>query len=181
MKGDRAALFVDQELRTYCESGGLHFESWQAFMAVFVEKFCPRNKVQTARIELETPSYYQGSRTVEEYVDHFRELVDRAHYQEGAHIVLKFRHGLHPHIQDQVACMVAGRPSDEVPQQWYKAAILYDENRVVSEVFTGRSSRNPRATPGTIEHRDVTITLEGRSKALRGRSGNATAAHMESL
>jgi hypothetical protein len=108
MKGDRAAQFVNQELRSYCRTGVLCFESWQAFVAIFVARFCPRNEVQTTRIKLETPSYFQGCRTVEEYVDHFRELVDQAHYLEGAHIVLKFRQGLHPHIQDQVAC----RPSD---------------------------------------------------------------------
>jgi hypothetical protein len=46
MKGDRATLFVDQELRTYRESSGLRFKSWQAFMAVFIEKFCPRNELE---------------------------------------------------------------------------------------------------------------------------------------
>lgn len=99
-------------------------------------KFCLRNKVQAARIELKTQHYFQECQTIEEYINHFGELVDWAHYLKGAPIILKFCQGLLPHMQDQVACMVAGQPSDEIPQQWYKTAILYDENCIINEVFT---------------------------------------------
>ena len=46
--------------------------------------------------------------TINEYVDDFREIVDCARYFEGAHIVLKFRQGLNPKIQDHVVCLTSG-------------------------------------------------------------------------
>ena len=56
---------------------------------------------------------------VDEYVDSFREIVDKAHYFEGSHIVLKFCQGINAKIQDHIACLTQGRPSDEILQQWY--------------------------------------------------------------
>ena len=43
-----------------------------------------------AHMDLETSKYHQGSHSVNEYIDEFRELVDCAEYTEGANIVLKF-------------------------------------------------------------------------------------------
>jgi hypothetical protein len=40
--------------------------------------FCPKNKVQTSRTELEILRFFQNSRIVDEYVDDFKELVNRA-------------------------------------------------------------------------------------------------------
>src|SRR6202789_1854787 len=135
MKSGRAAHFVDRQMRGYHSIGSLPYESWNDFVAEFTSDFCPKNEIQTSRTELETSKYYQGTRTVDEYVDEFRELVDRSRYFEGAHIVLKFRQGLNPKIQDHVACLTSGRPSDETPQEWYNAAILCDENRIANEAF----------------------------------------------
>lgn len=136
MKSDRAALFVDRSLRTYRISGRLPFESWLEFSTAFVTEFCPKNEVQVARTILESSEYFQGHRNVEEYVDEFRDLVQRANYFEAAHIVLKFRRGLNPQIQDHIACLIIERPSDESPKEWYDAAILCDENRIMNEIFT---------------------------------------------
>ena len=61
-----------------------------------------------AGTDLETSKYHQGSRSVNEYVDEFRELVDHAEYTEGMNIVLKFRHGLSPIIQNYIACLTYG-------------------------------------------------------------------------
>jgi Retrotransposon gag protein len=116
--------------------GSLTYMTWQEFTLEFVTEFCPKNEVQTSQTNLETATYFQGSRTVDEYVDSFREVVEKARYFEGAHIVLKFRQGLNAKIQDHVACLTQGCPSDEIPQQWYDAAILCDENRIANAAFT---------------------------------------------
>jgi len=145
MKSGRAARFVDRQMREYQTVGSLSYVSWTEFAADFIADFCPKNEVQTSRTELETLKYYQGSRTVDEYVDDFRELVELARYFEGAHIVLKFRQGLNPQIQDHVACLTTGRPSDEVPKQWYSAAILCDENRIANEAFRASSRTTKQA------------------------------------
>jgi hypothetical protein len=41
-------------------------------------------------------------------------------------------------IQDHVACMTHGRPSDDVPKEWYNAAILCDENRITNKAILER-------------------------------------------
>ena len=56
-------------------------------------------------------------------------------YVKGAHIVLKFCHGLNPQIQDDIACLIIACLSDDSPKEWYDAAILYNENCVSHEAF----------------------------------------------
>ena len=132
MKSEQASRFVDQKMRMYDVVGSLNYVTWQEF----VTEFCPKHEVQTSQTDLETTTYFQGSRTVNEYVDSFKEIVDKACYFEGSHIVLKFRQGLNAKIQDHVACLTQGCPSDEIPQQWYDTAILCDENRIMNTAFT---------------------------------------------
>jgi hypothetical protein len=81
---------------------------WQEFVQEFISEFCPKNKIQMAWTNLETPRYFQGSRTIDEYVDAFCEMIGWAHYLEGSHIALKFWQGLNPKIQDYVACLTNG-------------------------------------------------------------------------
>jgi hypothetical protein len=132
-------------MRNYQTVGGLPYVTWQEFVAEFVEEFCPKNEVLTSRTHLETSRYFQGARNVDEYVDEFRETVERARYFEGAQIVMKFRQGLNPRIQDYVACLTNGRPSDDNPKEWYAAAILCDENRIANEAFKASSRIAPRS------------------------------------
>jgi hypothetical protein len=144
MKSDRVVCFVDRHMRNYQSVGGLPYSTWQEFVAEFMAEFCPKNEVQTARTALETLKYFQGSRTVDEYVDEFRKMIERARYFEGAHIVMKFRQGLNPKIQDHVTFLTSGRPSDDLPREWYAAAILCDENRITNKAFRSSSHMAPR-------------------------------------
>jgi hypothetical protein len=143
MKSGRAARFVERQMRDYHNVGSLSYGSWQEFVDEFIAEFCPKNEVQTSRTDLETTKFFQGGRNVDEYVDDFREIVQRSRYFEGAHIVLKFRQGLDEKIQDHVACLTEGRPSDDSPQQWYAAAILCDENRIANQAFRAYSRIAP--------------------------------------
>jgi hypothetical protein len=91
------------------------------------------------RTNLETSKYFQGSKTIDEYVNEFCEMINYTRYFEGAHIILKFCQGLNTKIQDHVACMTHGQPSDNVPKKWYDAAILCDEDRITNKAFTSSS------------------------------------------
>jgi hypothetical protein len=73
---------------------GISYASWQEFVDKFISEFCPKNEVQTSRTDLETTKFFQGGRSVDEYVNDFCEIVQRARYFEGTHIVLKFCQGL---------------------------------------------------------------------------------------
>jgi len=99
-------------------------------------------------MDLETSKYYQGSHSVDKYVDEFRELVDHAEYTKGTNIVLKFQHGLSPIIQNYIACLTYGQPSNDIPKDWYDAAILCNENHIVNSAFqsTLRSTQTTATT-----------------------------------
>jgi hypothetical protein len=135
MKSGHAAHFVERQMQGYHNVGSLSYGSWQEFVHEFISEFCPKNEVQTSRTNLETMKFFQGGRSVDEYVDNFRKIVQCARYFEGAHIVLKFHQGLDEKIQNHVACLTEGWPSDNSLQQWCAAAILCDENHIANEAF----------------------------------------------
>jgi hypothetical protein len=147
MKSDRAARFVNRQMHLYSVVGSLTYVSWPEFVTEFILEFCLKNEIQVARTNLETPKYFQGSKTVDEYVDEFHKMID---------------HGLNPKVQDHVACMTTGCPLDELPTQWYDAAILYNENRIANEAFmmASRTSSCPEpSSSGTsIFHRPTPRT-----------------------
>jgi Retrotransposon gag protein/Zinc knuckle len=150
---EQAAHFVDRKMRMHNVVGSLTYTTWQEFVLEFIADFCPKNKVQTLQTELETATYFQGSQTIDEYVDSFREIVDKARYFEGAHIVLKFCQGLNAKIQDHIACLTQGCPSDKIPQQWYDTAILCDENCIANAAFT--------SSPRTSCQTDTPLSMGG--------------------
>ena len=119
MKEGRASQFADRMIWLEQKNGTLSRHSWSEFCKNFVMEFCPRNEVQAARMHLEGSRYHQGSRSVDDYIDGFTNLVERAEYTELANIVLKFRHGLHPDTQKQIATLVTGWPADDNPKEWY--------------------------------------------------------------
>jgi hypothetical protein len=135
MKSGHAAHFVEQQMRGYHDIGSLSYGLWQEFVYKFIAEFCPKNEVQTSRTKLETMKFFQGGRNVDKYIDDFRKLIQQACYFEGTHITLKFHQGLDEKIQDHIACLTLGQPSDDSPQQWYNAALLCDENRIANEAF----------------------------------------------
>jgi Retrotransposon gag protein/Zinc knuckle len=153
MKSEQALCFVDRKMRMYNVVGSLTYATWQEFTQEFVADFCPKNEVQTSRTKLETVTYFQGSCMVDKYVNTFKEAMDKACYFEGAHIVLKFCQGLNAKIQDHVACLTQGRPSDEIPRQWYDAAILCDENCIANTAFT--------SSPRTLCQSDTPSSMGG--------------------
>jgi hypothetical protein len=123
-----------------------YFATWPDFEKDFTSSFCPHAEATAALNKLESTRYYQGRKTVDDYVDEFSELIEESGYTDGLAIVMKFRKGLDVHIQDRVAEMVQGRPRDDDPEGWYDAARRFDANRAANQAFH-TTPRAPAATP----------------------------------
>ena len=135
MKEGRAAQFSDRILRKESYDCFPAYESWSAFEHEFITLFLPPHRNVDAANRLESTTFYQGKRTVEEYLDEFRYLIDEAGYEEGLGIVMKFRRGLNPSLQNQIAVLGQGRPADNDPESWYAAARLYEQSRASNTAF----------------------------------------------
>ena len=54
-----------------------------------------------ALTKLELTQYYQGWKSVDEYIDEFLELVEEAGYSDSLSIIMKFQKGQDRNIQDR--------------------------------------------------------------------------------
>jgi len=145
MKTDRAYTFTNRTLRYENILKQPRFSSWAAFRTEFIKEFFPRNEAQRAITSLEATTYFQGKRSVDEYIDKFKDLIDLSGYHDGLTIVVKFRRGLNPEIQNYIANMMEGRPEDDDCEGWYSAASRCDENRAANAAFQS-SLRSPFST-----------------------------------
>ena len=121
------------------------YATWSAFRQAFIEEFYPKNERQRALTRLETSAYHQNKRSMDEYIDEFKDLIDLAGYKEGLAIVMKFRKGLRRDIQDQIAQLAHGRPADDDPSAWCEAALCCAENLESNALFHG-TTRTPMTT-----------------------------------
>lgn len=143
MKKDRAAVFADRTLRAEHKNRTARFATWEAFYATYISLFCPPNEAIMALMKLETEEYYQNKRDVEEYIDEFEELVDLSGYTDPLAIVIKFRRGLNPIIQNKIAELAKDRPADDAPADWYAMARLFDQNRIANHAFQAPHKKSP--------------------------------------
>ena len=72
---------------------------------------------------------------MDDYLDEFLDLVAESGYTDPKVLVVKFRRGLDPQIQNAVATMANGRPSGTTPIAWYEAARNVDQNRASNKAF----------------------------------------------
>jgi hypothetical protein len=138
MKSGRAAkwtarIFRWEELPE--NSGFPKFLDWSDFRDEFKKEFTPAHADSLAINRLESTAYYQKSRSLDDYIDEFQDLITESGYTDPKTIVVKFRRGLNPQIQNAVATMASGRPSDTNPEKWYEMARTVDENRATNEAF----------------------------------------------
>lgn len=134
-------------------SGALHFVDWDDFRSRFRTEFFPLHSEAAATNRLEGITYFQGRRSVDDYLDDFRDLISDSGYGDPKTIVVKFRRGLNPAIADAVATMTAGRPDDLDPEAWYEAAIRIDQNQAANAAFRSAHVSVPQPKPlsvGTI-------------------------------
>jgi Retrotransposon gag protein/Zinc knuckle len=137
MKSGRAQKWTTRIFRWENEnSGQAKFIDWDDFTSEFKTEFTPAQADALAINRLESSAYYQKNRSLDDYMDEFQDLIADSGYTDPKTTVVKFRRGLNPLIQNAVATMASGRPSDASPQAWYKMARIVDQNRAANEAFS---------------------------------------------
>ena len=130
-------------------STSTRFLDWEDFRDEFRREFTPAHADSLAINRLESTAYFQKSRTFDDYIDEFQDLVTDAGYTDPKTIVVKFRRGLNSQIQNVVATMASGRPSDTDPEGWYNMARVVDQNRATNEAFQS-AYRGSVSTPRSL-------------------------------
>jgi hypothetical protein len=155
MKTGRASRWATREFEAEVKSGRLRFLDWQDFEEEFRKDFLPLDAEAAAVNALETTTYFQGKRTVDDYLDQFRDLIHDSGYTDPKTIVVKFRRGLDRRISASLAGMASGRPSDTDPETWFRLAVQMDQNRAADEAFQASYRQNTTATPAPTTRTSV--------------------------
>jgi len=134
-KDRRAAKWSENLFRQEADTGIFPIQSWVDFEQQFWSQFFPVNAEADAINALEGSSYYQGNRTVDDYLDSFLILASDAGYTDPQTLVVKFHRGLKLNVQSQIATMPFGRPTDTDLQAWYAAARRIDQAQLANEAF----------------------------------------------
>ena len=109
MKSGQAAKWAACVFKWEEENAGdSRFLDWDNFKLEFRKEFCPANSEASAINKLESTTYYQRTRSVDDYLDEFLDLVVESGYTDPKVLVVKFRRGLDPQIQNAVATMANG-------------------------------------------------------------------------
>jgi hypothetical protein len=149
MKSGRAGRWASREfeLEATSETHTLRFFDWYDFEDEFRKDFTPLNEEATAVNTLETTTYFQGRRSVDEYLDSFRDLVYDSGYTDPKTIVVKFRRGLDRRLSNALAGMTTGRPSDTDPEAWFRLATQMDQNTAADRAFHASLISPPLTAP----------------------------------
>ena len=90
-KGDRATKWSENIFCQEADTGVFPIQTWGEFEQQFQLHFFPANAEADAINGLERTSYYQGNRTVDDYLDSFQALVSDTGYTDPRTLVVKFR------------------------------------------------------------------------------------------
>jgi len=145
-KNGRAAKWSENLFHQEADTGIFPIQSWVDFEQQFRSQFFPVNAEADAINTLEGLSYYQGNRTVDDYLDSFQILASDARYTNPQTLIVKFHRGLKLNVQSQIATMPFGRPADTNPEAWYAAARRIDQARLENEAFQS-TLRSTTVTP----------------------------------
>jgi Retrotransposon gag protein len=137
MKSGRAAIFATRAFIHEAKNGVPLYPSWEDFSEAFRQQFFPLHEATDAMNQLESRQYHQGKRSIDEYINGFEELAEKAEYTDGRTIVMKFCQGLNPSIQSHITLMLDRRPKDDHPPAWYTAARTVVLPRAANEAFQG--------------------------------------------
>jgi len=134
-KDGHAAKWSENLFHQEADTGIFPIQSWTDFKQQFWSQFFPVNAEADAINILEESSYYQGNRTVDDYLNSFLILALDARYMDPRTLVVKFRCGLKLNVQSQIATMPFRRPTDTDLEAWYAAARRIDQARLANEAF----------------------------------------------
>jgi hypothetical protein len=107
MKTGRAGRWATREFEYEAKHGNLRFLDWPDFEEEFQKDFLPLDAEAAAVNTLETTTYFQGKRSVDDYLDQFKDLIEDSGYTDPKTIVVKFRRGLDRRISSAL-----GLPED---------------------------------------------------------------------
>lgn len=155
MKTGRAGRWATREFEHEAKSGSLHFFDWPDFEEEFQKDFMPLDSEAAAINVLETTAYFQGKRTVDNYLDQFRDLIYDSGYTDPKTVVVKFRRGLDRRISTALASMATGRPADTNPEAWFNLAVRMDQNRAVDEAFQASHRQSSASTSAMVPRTSV--------------------------
>jgi hypothetical protein len=113
------------------------------FSDAFEAEFCPEDERMHSLMRLESDRFYQGVRSVSEYIDEFQNLVALSGLTDPVAIVLKFRSGLNPIVQNKIR-ESENRPDNTDIAGWYTTARHINLNRLTNEAFN--SGRLPHSS-----------------------------------
>jgi hypothetical protein len=132
-------------------SDSTRFLDWEDFRDEFKKEFTPAHAYSLAINCLESSAYFQKVHSLDDYINEFQDLITVSSYTDPKTIVVKFHRGLRAQIQNAVATMASGIPSDTNPDEWYSMAWTVDQNRATNEAFQS-VYRGPAATPRSATH-----------------------------
>jgi len=120
MTTGRAGRWATRELDREARSSCFRFPNWSAFSEEFRRDFLPFHFKAIAVNALETMAYYQGKRSVGEYLDEFLNLVEDSKWTDPRTLVVKFHRGLDRRISTT--------PSVVDPDAWFSFAIQTEQD-----------------------------------------------------
>jgi len=107
-KDGHAAKWSENLFHQEADTGIFPIQSWVDFEQQFRSQFFLVNAEADAINTLEGSSYYQGNRTVDDYLDSFLILASDARYTDPRTLVVKFCRRLKLNVQSQIATMPFG-------------------------------------------------------------------------
>ncbi|KAF5353614.1 hypothetical protein D9758_013761 [Tetrapyrgos nigripes] len=172
------SYFQTGRAATYCQSlidhehlyGSSCFDTWEEFEKEFIREFMPEDECTQASLTLEGASYFQGTTSVDEYVNNFCALITmaglnikpvlysanptnpaiKARLEDAKHVsqtvVLKFQRGLWPALEKKVAEAEACPQGWDV-MAWYSLAKRFDKHEREDTIFHSAQRSVPPGPP----------------------------------
>lgn len=148
------------------DDGNLTFGTWAAFYKEVTDAFLEEGGQMKAAIKLASLKM-SGNMAAETYIDDFKDLVQRSGLKDNIAIIRDFEHGLKKSVADQIYNMDT---LPATPEEWYKAAICFDNRQKSRRVYEGSDMRRP-ADPTTSDPNAMIVdrmSIEERRRHVTG-------------